>query len=105
MQEAHAKFHPGQVIHHKKFDYRGVIVDVDQEFSGTEEWYDEVALSRPPKDQPWYTVLVDDETIETYVAERHLEQDAAQAPVTHPLVEKFFDRFEGGVYHLRVTSN
>ncbi len=42
------KFHPGQVIRHKLFDYRGVVVGVDQTFQLSEEWYDEVARSRPP---------------------------------------------------------
>ena len=37
------KFHPGQVIQHKRFDYRGVIVGVDQTFQLAEEWYDEIA--------------------------------------------------------------
>ena len=46
------------IVHHKKFDYRGVIIDVDPVFMGTEEWYEEVARSRPPKDKPWYQVLV-----------------------------------------------
>ena len=51
------KFHIGQVIQHKLFDYRGVIVDVDSEFDGTDEWYSTVARSKPPKDKPWYHVL------------------------------------------------
>ena len=52
------KFHPGQVIRHKLFDYRGVVVSMDHTFQLPEEWYQEVARSRPPKDQPWYHVLV-----------------------------------------------
>ena len=70
-----AKFNIGQIVHHARFDYRGVIIDVDPEFSGTDTWYDSVAKSRPPKDQPWYRVLVDGSECETYVAERHLEPD------------------------------
>ena len=34
-----AKFFVGQIIHHIKFDYRGVIFDVDATFRGTDEWY------------------------------------------------------------------
>jgi len=33
------KFHPGQVIHHKLFDYRGAVVGVDETFQLSEEWY------------------------------------------------------------------
>ena len=47
-----AKFSIGQLVHHVLFDYRGVIVDVDPHFLGSEEWYANVAKSRPPKDRP-----------------------------------------------------
>ena len=57
--QAKAKFAIGELIHHRLFDYRGVVFDVDPDFQGTEEWYTRVARSRPPKDQPWYHVLVD----------------------------------------------
>ena len=57
----------GQIIHHLRFDYRGVIVDVDATFQGTEEWYVEMAKSKPPRDKPWYHVLVDQSFTMTYV--------------------------------------
>ena len=41
-------------------------------FLGSEVWYEEVARSRPPKDQPWYHVLVNDAIHQTYVSERNL---------------------------------
>jgi heat shock protein HspQ len=63
------KFSVGELIHHRLFDYRGVIVDVDQSFQGTDEWYQSVAKSRPPRDEPWYHVLVHDSEHSTYVAE------------------------------------
>ena len=31
------QFSIGQVVHHNKFDYRGVIVDVDADFQGTDD--------------------------------------------------------------------
>jgi len=43
------KFSVGELVHHRLFDYRGVIVDVDQDFQATDEWYEAVAKSRPPK--------------------------------------------------------
>lgn len=93
-----AKFSIGQLVHHRLFDYRGVIVDVDAQFQGTDEWYERVALSQPPKDKPWYRVLVHNAEHETYVAERNLAPDPAIEPINHPLVDKIFDRFEDGVY-------
>jgi len=70
-----AKFSIGDIIQHKQFDYRGVIVDVDPHFLGTEDWYRKMARSKPPKDRPWYHVLVDGQSHQTYVAERNLEPD------------------------------
>ena len=93
-------FFIGQLVHHKKFDYRGVIIDVDAEFEGTEEWYQQVALSRPPKDKPWYHVLVHNSEQMTYVAERHLEADSSAEAINHPAIEMYFDGFANGVYNL-----
>ena len=93
-----AQFSIGQVIVHKKFNYRGVIFDVDAQYSGTDEWYEQVAKSRPPKDKPWYHVMVDGQLMTTYVAEQHLELDVSPAPITHPLTEDYFDSFEQGSY-------
>lgn len=92
------KFFTGQIVHHLKFGYRGVIASVDESFGGSDEWYDKVARSRPPKDKPWYHVLVDGARGETYVAERHLELDASKRPVEHPLIATFFDELRDGRY-------
>lgn len=93
-----AKFTIGQVVHHLRFDYRGVVIDVDASYQGTEEWYHEVAKSRPPRDTPWYHVLVHGADHSTYVAERHLEPDDSGQGVEHPLLADHFDRFEAGRY-------
>jgi heat shock protein HspQ len=100
-----ARFGVGQVVHHKMYNYRGVIFDVDPVFLGTEEWYDQVALSRPPKDKPWYHVLVHTATHTTYVAERNLEADDSGEGVRHPLLEDYFADFRDGRYIPRVTGN
>ncbi|MGB5475325.1 MAG: heat shock protein HspQ [Gammaproteobacteria bacterium] len=93
-----ARFSIGQCIHHRLFDYRGVIIDVDAEFLGQEEWYQAMARSRPPKDEPWYRVLVHDSGRETYVAERNLQEDDTNEPISHPLLGEFFTQFERGHY-------
>jgi len=100
-----AHFYVGQVVHHRKFDYRGVVVDVDAEFLGPDDWYENVAHSRPPKDRPWYHVLVDNADHMTYVAERHLEADNSQLPVNHPYVEQIFGSFSAGAYKRRDRIN
>lgn len=96
--EKKSRFHVGQVVRHSKFFYRGVVVNVDPVFSGTQEWYDEVARSRPPRDRPWYHVVAEESPAVRYVAERHLEADASGEPVKNPLVNEFFSGFSEGVY-------
>lgn len=93
-----AKFTVGDLIHHCLFDYRGVIIDVDPRFQSSEEWYETMAKSRPPKDKPWYHVLVHDAVHTTYVAEQNLEQDSSEAPIVHPLLSQFFADFANGRY-------
>jgi len=93
-----AKFAVGDLIHHRLFDYRGVVVDVDATFQSTQQWYDTVARSRPPKDKPWYHVLVHGAAHSTYVAEQNLEPDASAEPISHPMLTHFFSRFEQGRY-------
>ncbi len=93
-----AKFAIGQTVQHRLFDYRGVIYDVDPVFLGTEEWYEQVARSRPPKDEPWYRVLVHGSDHETYVAQQNLEPDLSGEVVRHPLTAHFFSKFQEGAY-------
>jgi len=100
-----ARFSIGQCIHHRLFDYRGVIVDVDPVFMGSDTWYDQVARSSPPKDEPWYHVLVHDKNNQTYVAERNLVEDGSLEPVNHPMLRDFFVEFDRGFYHTGRVSN
>jgi len=92
------KFHAGQVVQHNLFAYRGVVVGVDQTFQLPDAWYEAVARSRPPKDQPWYHVLVHGNPQATYVAERNLAPESSGQPVEHPLLGRFFDKFSDGFY-------
>ena len=105
MQQQEAKFHIGQLISHVKAGYRGVVYDIDPVYSGTEDWYETMATSQPPRDNPWYHVLVDGHRHTTYVAERHLAPDENERPITHPLVGKLFSAFEGGRYIHQIPTN
>ena len=71
MSDREARFQVGLLVRHKLFDYRGVVFDADATFQASEEWYETMARSRPPKDEPWYHVLVHDAEHTTYVAERN----------------------------------
>ena len=96
-----AHFSIGEVIRHNKFGYRGVIVDIDAQFSLSEQWYEQVARSRPPKDRPWYHVLVHGNNGTTYVAERHLQTDDSVEQIEHPLLGQWFGSFIDGRYLLK----
>ena len=88
----------GQLIHHKLFDYRGVILKVEDYFKLTDRWYDNVAKSKPSKDKPWYSVLVHNQTHTTYVAERNLSPDDSEKEIIHPMVPIYFTTLKNGVY-------
>ena len=96
--EHRAQFFVGQIVRHTRFDYRGVVFDVDATFRGTNEWYELVARSRPPKDQPWYHVLVEGADHTAYVAERNLEADESGQPISHPLVAVLCGEYRDGRY-------
>ncbi len=98
MNTTNAKFAPGALVLHSLFDYRGVVIDLDPHFLGTPEWYENVAKSKPPKDRPWYHVLVDGGEIRTYVAERNLEPDPSGEPINHPDIGAYFSGLGDGAY-------
>ncbi len=105
MPYSKAKFSVGDLVHHHLFDYRGVIFDVDAEFQGSEDWYAQMARSRPPRDEPWYHVLVHNATHTTYVAERNLESDPSKDPIRHPLISELFNNFENNRYLIHRRPN
>ena len=92
------KFQIGQVIHHKRYGYRGVIVGHDPRCKADEEWYT-TNQTQPDRTQPWYHVLVDMGDHTTYVAEENLEPDDTKRRVTHPLLNRFFTSFFSGRYY------
>ena len=100
-----ARFRVGQLVHHKLFGYRGVVFDVDPSFAGSDDWYETMAMSRPPKDRPWYHVLVHGAVHTTYVAERNLEPDLSGVAIVHPALDQLFSAFQNGVYVRRAAAH
>ncbi len=98
------KFNIGQVVRHRHYPFRGVIFDVDPEFSNTEEWYEAIpAEIRPEKDQPFYHLLAENEMTSyvAYVSEQNLVCDADGGPVKHPAVPHIFGELQHGQYAVR----
>jgi len=91
------KFTTGQIIHHLRYRYRGVIFDVDPQCQADEDWYKQ-NKTQPKRDQPWYHVLVDNSDQTTYVAEENIEPDYSDDPIQHPCVHQFFSKYDHGSY-------
>jgi heat shock protein HspQ len=92
-----AKFRIGQVVRHRLFAFRGVIYDVDPEFSNTEDWWNSIPPEiRPSKDQPYYHLLAENEDTEyvAYVSEQNLLVDSSGEPCRHPQVREYFESFD-----------
>ena len=91
------KFRVGHVIHHKRYDYYGVIVNADGSCKADDSWYNR-NKTQPDKKQPWYNVLVDGGN-ETYAAEENLEFDDTGRKIEHPLMANLFLSYHNGKYY------
>ena len=97
-------FNIGDIVKHRIYPFRGVIVDVDPEFSNTEEWYQSIpAEIRPSRNQPYYHLMAENtETFYTaYVSQQNLVDDGDNGPLEHPDLDEIFSGMEKGKYHLR----
>ena len=108
MLKTRAKYNLGQVVRHQKHPFRGVVFDVDPEFSNTEEWYDSIPEdSRPTRDQPFYHLLAENDQsyYVAYVSEQNLIADYSGVPVEHPDIPDPFGPFEDGQSPLHFHLN
>jgi len=97
VEDLPAKFEIGQLVCHRRYGYRGVVVEVDARCKAEESWYWS-NKTQPSQNQPWYHVLVDGSNVTTYPAQESLIPDTSGKPVTHPLVNDFFSGFQNGRY-------
>ena len=93
------RFEPGELVKHRSYGYRGVVVARDPCCQASEEWF-QSNQTQPAKDQPWYHVLVDQAAHVTYSAQSNLLADDSAQPVLHPMTSLFFSGFDKG-RHLR----
>ena len=97
-------FNIGDIVKHRIYPFRGVIIDVDPEFSNTEEWYQSMpAEIRPSRNQPYYHLMAENtETFYTaYVSQQNLVKDGENGPLEHPDLEEMFSGIDKGKYQLR----
>jgi heat shock protein HspQ len=103
MNITNTQFTIGQVVRHRVYPFRGVIVDVDAEFDNTDEWWESIPEeARPRKDQPFYHLLAENEDTSyvAYVSEQNLLIDESGQPVNHPEVAEVFGEFLGNSYEI-----
>ena len=99
-----SEFSIGDIVKHKIYPFRGVIVDVDPEFSNTEDWYQSIpAEIRPSKEQPYYHLMAENtETFySAYVSQQNLINDGSNGPVDHPDLDQIFSGIQKGKYLLK----
>ena len=90
----------GDLVHHKRYGYRGVVAGRDPGCRASEEWYCS-NLTQPDRTRPWYHVLVHGGHHSTYVAQENLEIDEGMEQVVHPLTKIVFESFHNGRYEPR----
>ena len=101
------KFNIGDIVKHKLYPFRGVIVDIDPIFSNSDEWYEAIPKElRPKKNQPFYHLLAENsETFySAYVSQQNLLSDPESGPINHPEISDLFTDVNNGKYILRDTS-
>jgi len=98
------KFKVGQVIKHKKFGYRGVIIGWDSQARAPDYWLQVNHFDPSWRYQPNYSVLVhgNDRTDyqTTYVVEENMEE-ILDTQISHPDIEEYFEKFDGDRYVAR----
>ena len=91
-----AKFSVGQLVKHRNYNYRGVVLIVNETYKASEDWYKK--FGKPcPRNKPWYHVLIEGSDSSNYVAECYLKPDDELTPIDHPLLKHFF-KFNKGKY-------
>lgn len=92
----------GQVVRHKKWGYKGVIIGWDPTCVAPDKWITEMHGSNKHwKSQPNYALLVHtgdkSEPQITYVPQENISP-IRNEEVTHPYVYKYFDSYDGAQY-------
>eukprot|EP00730_Choanoeca_flexa_P010121 TRINITY_DN1555_c0_g1_i1.p1 TRINITY_DN1555_c0_g1~~TRINITY_DN1555_c0_g1_i1.p1 ORF type:complete len:228 (+),score=39.04 TRINITY_DN1555_c0_g1_i1:79-762(+) len=97
------QFRVGQVVQHKRYGYRGVIVGWDTQPRAPDRWFKQMGVGADMQQDPFYSVLVDtrdrDEQ-QTYVWQGNLKvvKSTAEADrIQHPEVTSYFKRYSNGL--------
>lgn len=103
-RSSRARFAIGDIVRHRKHDFRGVVFDIDPVYANSEEWFAQIPEGqRPNRDQPFYHLLAENEdsSYVAYVSQQNLVVDTEGEPIDHPQVNQLFEDFRSGRYFLR----
>jgi len=99
------KYQVGQVVRHRKWGYRGIIIGWDTIAKAPPDWF--AAMEPNDRDlhdyemQPNYSVLVDTRDRpspqRTYVPQENLEV-VTKTHVIHPAIDEYFESYDGARY-------
>lgn len=84
-----AKFNVGDVVIHQRQGYRAVVIDVDLTFQPSGHYHPMASQRLLKRHHPWYRLLVDECSQETYVEETLLKQDATAIELDNPYIENY----------------
>ncbi|XP_057307550.1 F-box only protein 21-like [Hydractinia symbiolongicarpus] len=95
------KYRIGQVIKHKRFGYRGVIVGWDYRTKAPDQWIQVNHFDPTWRYQPNYSILVDTrdrtDVQTTYVVEENMEV-ISDTKIEHPDIDEYFQSYGGSQY-------
>lgn len=92
-----AQFKRGSVVKHRTEGFFAVVTDYDMYFINDEDIYKKDKTA-PAKDKPWFYVLINKTNAISYIAQENLELVENPDEIEHPLVDFFFDGFDGEIY-------
>ncbi|XP_070568963.1 uncharacterized protein [Ptychodera flava] len=97
------KYRVGQVIKHKLWGYRGVIIGWDETAKAPEQWLKQMHPADKPhwRKQPNYSILVDTrdrpQAQVTYIPQENIEI-VSNTKVIHPALDDYFEAYDGSQY-------
>lgn len=90
-----AKFNIGDLVMHTLQGYRAVVVDIDPLFQASGRYNPQACKREFSTRNPWYRLLVDNSSQETYVEEPLLVRDLDQQAIDNPHVNQYLIQQQG----------
>ncbi len=90
-----AKFNIGDVVIHRQQGYRAIIVDIDPIFQASGRYNPQAQKHEFAIRNPWYRLLIDGSSQETYVEETKLVLDTYDMVINNPLILHYLSLKQG----------